>query len=476
MICRSSHYVRSARLVVALLALVSTGAVAQATNTLPAELATKVAAAVQQVIDRTHVPSASVGIVQNGHITYIAAFGQARLSPAMPASPDMHYAIGSISKQFTTACVLLLAEEGKLTLDDPVSKYFPELTRAGDVTIRNLLSHTSGYEDYAPQDYTIPAWTKPTNAQAVVHEWATKPLDFDPGTQYQYSNTNFNIVGLIVEKASGQPFWKFLSARVLTPLGLTRTIDLDTQHDQLEPTGYFRNALGPLRPALMEAPGWYFADGEMAMPVGDLLTWDISLMNQTLLKPASYTAMETEMKLKNGQGAGYGLGVAVGVRDGHRVVAHGGEVGGFVASNTVFPDDKIAVVVLTNQEASSAASAIGRAISALLLPAASTGSDAAKAEAQAKDVLTGLQAGTIDRTLFTANANFFFDKTALGDFASSLGPLGAIKSLRQTGTSLRGGMTFRGFLVEFANGTRVTITTFTTTDGKLEQFLVDAVG
>jgi len=476
MIGRHSHHLRSARLVGAILALVSTRAVAQATNTLPADLAAKVAAAVQQVIDKTHVPSASVGIVQNGHITYIAAFGQARLSPAMAASPDMHYAIGSISKQFTAACVLLLAEEGKLTLDDPVSKYFPELTRAGDVTIRNLLSHTSGYEDYAPQDYTIPAWTKPTTAQAVVHEWATKPLDFDPGTQYQYSNTNFNIVGLIVEKASGQPFWKFLSARVLTPLRLTRTIDLDTQHDQLEPTGYFRNALGPLRPALMEAPGWYFADGEMAMPVGDLLTWDISLMNQTLLKPASYTAMETEMKLKNGQGAGYGLSVAVGVRDGHRVVAHGGEVGGFVASNTVFPDDKIAVVVLTNQEASSAAGAIGRAISTLLLPPASTGSDAAKAEAQAKDVLTGLQAGTIDRTLFTANANFFFDKTALGDFASSLGPLGAIKSLRQTGTSLRGGMTFRGFVVEFANGTRVTITTFTTTDGKLEQFLVDAVG
>ena len=91
-------------------------------------------------------------------------------------------------------------------------------------TIRNLLSHTSGYEDYAPQDYTIPVWTKPTTAQTVVHEWATKPLDFDPGTQYQYSNTNFNIVGLIVEKVSGQPFWKYLSAHVLTPLGLTKTI------------------------------------------------------------------------------------------------------------------------------------------------------------------------------------------------------------------------------------------------------------
>ncbi len=449
----------------------------QGINTLPPDLAAKVQAAVTDVINRTHVPSASVGIVQNGRITYTAAFGQARLSPPTPATPDMHYAIGSISKQFTTACILLLAEEGKLTLDDPVSKYFPELTRAKEVTIRNLLSHTSGYEDYAPQDYTIPAWTKPTTAQAVVHEWATKPLDFDPGTQYQYSNTNFNIVGLIVEKASGQPFWKYLSARVLTPLGLTKTIDMDTQRDQLEPIGYFRNALGPLRPALMEAPGWYFADGEMAMPVGDLLKWDISMIDQSLLKPASYAMMETGFKLKNGQSIGYGLGVSVGTRDGHRLVAHSGEVGGFVASNVVFPDDKIAVVVLTNQEASSAAGAIARAITTLLLPPApATTTDAAKAEAQATAVLAGLQKGTIDRALFTANANFFFDKTALSDFASSLGPLGAIKSLRQTGTSLRGGMTFRGFVVEFADGTKVTITTFTTNDGKLEQFLVDAIG
>lgn len=476
MIRASRPSARFALLVATLGSLAAGRAAAQAVNTLPSDLAVKVQGAITQVIDKTHVPSASVGIVQNGRIVYVAAFGHARLSPALPAAPDMRYAIGSISKQFTAAAVLLLAEEGKLTLDDPVAKYFPELTRSNEVTIRNLLSHTSGYQDYAPQDYTIPAWTKPTTAQAIIHEWATKPLDFDPGTQYQYSNTNFNIAGLIVEKASGEPFWQFLSRRVLVPLALTRTIDLDTQHDQLEPTGYFRNALGPLRPALREAPGWYFADGEMAMPPGDLLTWDISLMNQSLLKPSSYAAMETEMVLKNGRGAGYGLGVSVGMRDGHRVVAHGGEVGGFVASNTVFPDDKIAIVVLTNQEASAAAGTIGRALSALLLPAGTASAETAAAEARATKVLAGLQKGTIDRSLFTSNANFFFNQTAVGDFASSLGSLGAIRSLRQTSTSLRGGMRHRGFAVEFANGAKVTISTYTTTDGKFEQFLIDAVG
>src|SRR6476659_8763055 len=148
----------------------------------------------------------------NGRIVYAAAFGKARLNPATPAVVSMHYPIGSISKQFTAACVLLLVEDGKMQLDDPVAKWFPELTRAKDVTLRMLLSHTSGYSDYAPQDYTIPAWTKPADPLKLVHEWAQKPLDFEPGTKWQYSNTNFVLAALIVEKVSGQPYWSFLKS------------------------------------------------------------------------------------------------------------------------------------------------------------------------------------------------------------------------------------------------------------------------
>ena len=444
-----------------------------------ADMQSKVDAAVHDVLAKTGAPSASVGIVQGGRVVFTKAYGQARLNPPMAATTDLHYAVGSISKQFTAACVLLLQEDGKLSIDDPVAKYFPELTRAKDVTIRHILSHTSGYEDYAPQDYTIPAWTKPTTADKIVHEWATKPLDFEPGSQHQYSNTNFNIAGLIVEKVSGEPFWTFLSRRVLKPLGMAHTIDLDTEHDKLEPVGYMRNALGPLRPAIMEASGWYFADGEMAMPVGDLLVWDISLMNRSLLAPASYTAMETDQRLTTGQTARYGLGVSVSVRDGHRVVSHGGEIGGFVAQNLVLPDDKIAIAVLTNQEASAAAGSITRAILALLQPsptAPGTAAVTANAEAQAKRILDGLRRGQIDRAIFTANCNFYFDQTSLDDHSKSLGPLGDVQKVTQTSTSLRGGMTFRSFDVVFANGTKVRLTTYTTSEGKLEQFLIAAIG
>jgi D-alanyl-D-alanine carboxypeptidase len=436
------------------------------------ELKSKIDAAVKQVMEKTGVPSASVGIVQGGKVVYTAAFGQARLSPDLAANPDMHYAIGSISKQFTTACILLLAEDGKLKLDDPVSRWFPELTRANEVTVRNLLTHTSGYEDYAPQDYTIPAWTKATKPLDVVREWAGKPLDFDPGTKWQYSNTNFVLAGLIVEKASGMPFWQFLETRVLQPASLKNVLNLDTDREQMEPRGYMRNAFGQLRPAILEAPGWYFADGELSMPVETLLEWDVSVMNQTLLKPASYEAFETEMKLKDGTGTHYGFGVDINVRDGHRVVAHTGEVGGFVAANAIYPDDKLAIAVLTNQEASPAASTILRAIAPLLFPARAA-ADHAATEAQVKSVLAALQQGKIDRSLFTANCNFYFSKETIGDFQSSLSPLGDVKTVAQTSEQLRGGMTFKTFNVGFGGGTSVLVTTYTTTDGKLEQFLVE---
>ena len=206
----------------------------------------------------------------------------------------MRYSIGSISKQFTAAAILMLAEEGKLSLDDPVSKYVPGLTRGDEVTIRELLSHTSGYQDFWPQDYVPPLMLQPITADGIMDRWARKPLDFDPGTKWQYSNTNYVIAGVIVEKVSGEPLLQLLSQRVFTPLGMKSVAD--TNQNKLPPTdpgGYFRYALGPLHPAPKEGKGWMFAAGELAMTAEDLATWDISMIKETVLKPASYHEMET---------------------------------------------------------------------------------------------------------------------------------------------------------------------------------------
>ena len=206
----------------------------------------------------------------------------------------MRYGIGSISKQFTAACVLLLQQEGKLSLDDPVSKYIPGLTRGNEVTIRQMLSHTSGYQDFWPQDYVPPAMEKAITPQAILDHWAKQPLDFDPGTRWQYSNTNFEIAALIVEKVSGKPFFQFVRTRILDPLGITSAVDFDAKGPtSVQPVGYMRYGLGPLRPATSTGPGWMYGAGELAMTARDLAKWDIAMINQSLLKPESYRAMET---------------------------------------------------------------------------------------------------------------------------------------------------------------------------------------
>ena len=438
------------------------------------ELRANVDAAIRQVVAKTGVPSASVGIVQGGRIVFTEAYGDARLKPELKATAAMTYPVGSISKQFTATCILLLQEDGKLTLDDKVSHWFPKLTRANDVTLREILSHTSGYEDYAPQDYTIPAWMKPTDPLRTVEEWAGKPLDFEPGTEWQYSNTNFVLAALIVQKASGVPYFDFLRTRVLTPLGLTGAINLDTERDRVEPLGYERRALAPVRPAVLEAPGWYFGDASLAMPVADLLRWDISIMNRTLLKPKEYDEFETDVKLKNGKSSHYGLGISVEHQNGHLVLEHSGEVGGFVSENVVVPDQKLAIAVLTNQEATSAAEEIAAALAPLLMPRApASAAGGLPEEKQLKAILNGLEDGRIDRTLFTPDANFYFSDETLGDFASSLKPLGEVTSLKKQSESLRGGMVYRNFEAAFAGGRRVTVSTYTMKDGKLEQLLVE---
>ncbi|HKR56610.1 MAG TPA: serine hydrolase domain-containing protein [Gemmatimonadales bacterium] len=425
----------------------------------------------RDVLRQTGVPSASLAVVRDGKVVYAQAYGDAKVDGHVAATTSMRYSIGSISKQFCAGAVLLLVQDGKLSLDDPVSKYFPDLTRASEVTIRELLSHTSGYQDYWPQDYVMPGMLDSITARQIVDRWAKIPLDFDPGTRWQYSNTNFVIAGMIVEKVSGMPFFEFLRTRVLNPLGIesVKNIDMGRLPDS-DPTGYVRYALGPARPALKEGKGWLFAAGELAMTASDLAKWDIAMMNESLLAPASYRTMETEVLLKSGVGTGYGLGVDVGMQGGHRAISHGGEVSGFTAQNVVFPDEHAAVVVLTNQDAAAASGEIANRIGARLFT--TEDASAHTHEAQAQKIFEALQKGTIDRSLFTSNANFYFNAQTLADFSSSLGPLGTPTSFVQTFRALRGGMVLRVYQVRFAQGPGVRAWTFEMPDGKLEQYQV----
>jgi CubicO group peptidase (beta-lactamase class C family) len=439
----------------------------QTVDTIDPALKARIDRIATQVLEQTGVPSASVAIVQHGKLVYTHAYGLARLEPRTPATPQMRYSIGSISKQFTAAAILLLEEQGKLKLDDPVGKYVPGLTQGDKVTIRQVLSHTSGYQDYWPEDYVMTPMLHPETAQQIIDTWGKKPLDFEPGTQWQYSNTNFVIAGRIVEVASGRPLMDLLVERVFRPLGMTSVWNSDEQKlTQTDATPYYRHALGPLRPAPKEGRGWMFAAGELAMTAHDLALWDESLIAQSVLSPESYKKMFTEVKLKDGKGSHYGLGVDVRDNRGHRAIEHSGEVSGFVSDNMVLVDDGAAVAVLTNQDAHGAASAIARLAAPLVAAIPST-----PEEMQVLGIYHDLQQGRIDRSLLAPNLSDYFTAEALADFKASLAPLGEPLSLRQTATELRGGMTFRGFEIVYP-GKRLRLTTYTYPDGKLEQYLI----
>jgi CubicO group peptidase (beta-lactamase class C family) len=443
---------------------------AQTVNTLSSDLRGKIDAVASQVLAQTGVPSASVAVVLDGKVAYTHAYGLATVTPAQPATTVMRYSIGSISKQFTVAALLILQEQGKLNLDDKVAKYLPKLTRADEITLRMVVSHTSGYQDYWAEDYVMPPMLHPATADEIMHDWAMKPLDFDPGTRWQYSNTNYVIAGRIAEMVSGEPLFTFLQEHISVPLGMKSAWDSDaTKLTSTDATAYYRHALGPLRVAPKEGKGWMFAAGELAMTAHDLALWDESLIAKNLLTLESYRQMFTEVKLKDGTGSGYGLGVFVkNERDG-LTIEHSGEVSGFVSDNIVVIDKKSAVVVLTNQDASPAASRIASSVEKLL-----TGSIMAPntVEALAQKILEGLQHGQIDRSLLAPNCDAYFSQEALDDFSASLGPLGPVLSMQQRGDSLRGGMNYRGFLATFATK-RVRISTYTYPDGKIEQYLIE---
>ena len=446
--------------------------VARADST-PSDLTTKIDKIAADALKQSGVPSASIAVVRDGKLAYAHAYGNARLQPKTPATASMRYSIGSISKEFTAAAILILQQQGKLSLDDKIAKFFPDLTDADKITLRQILSHTSGYQDYWPQDYLMPAMRKATTPQQIMDGWAKKPLDFAPGSQWQYSNTGYVIAGAIVQKVSGKTPFEFLQANVFPQLGISDAYNTNLKAlPDSDARGYSRNALGPLRPSPKEGVNWMFGAGELAMTPSDLAKWDIAMIDQRVLQPASWHAMETTIVLNDGAPANYGLGVFVGRLDSHRMISHDGEVMGFTATNLIFPDDRAAVVVLTNQDAVGTSGEIAKKIAQSLFDVQDPAAN--QALAQAKQIFAGLQQGKLERSLFTANCNSYFDAAAREDYRKSLAPLGTPTSFEQKAWRQRGGMTMRRYEIDFPKR-KLALVTYTMPDGKLEQYIVSAV-
>jgi CubicO group peptidase (beta-lactamase class C family) len=317
---------------------------------------------------------------------------------------------------------------------------------------------------------------RPTTPQHIVDKWAKKPLDFDPGTRWQYSNTGYVVAGMIAEKVSGQPLLTYLHKKIFDPLGMTSVMDQDDTNTPAFPAGYKRNALGPVRVARQPGRGWLYAAGELSMNAADLAKWDIARMNRALIPASDWIEQEAPVNRADGRTNGYGLGVFNHYARERHVIDHGGEAVGFLTQNTIYPDTKDAIIVFTNADFSGATGTLTQGIEKIVLnspePALSNEGDRLADVRTIYDMLVG---GTVDRSKFTQNLNYYFDATVIGDFRSSLGPLGAPTSIEASGPPrLRGGFVNRNFKIHYSGHSDLTLVTYAEpgADGRWEQFLV----
>ncbi len=427
---------------------------------------------IRKTVAEKHLVGLSVGVAQNGSIVLARGYGVKALGTPDSVAPTTMFAIGSVTKQFTCSAVLLLAQAGKLSLSDPVAKYFPTLTRANDITLLELGQHVSGYRDFYPLDFVDREMQKDATADSIIAEYATRPLDFEPGTRWSYSNTNFLILGRVVEKVSGQPFGTFLGQRFFTPLGMTRT-----QYDPLPggpgadmASGYTSFALGNPIPARPEGRGWAGSAGAIWSTPRDLLTWDLALIGGKVLDPGSYRTLTTARRFADGRTSGYGCGLGIRDQGPAVVLAHGGAVSGFVAENVVVPSTRSAIVLMANTDFAALGS-LEKAILEKLVPHTDvpvvSGPPAVDA---ARTFLTALASGRVDRSTLGDDYSAFLTPELVAGARRSLGALGPISKVEVDHTSERGGMEVAD--IKFVAGKQPAgALMYRTPDGKIQEFL-----
>jgi D-alanyl-D-alanine carboxypeptidase len=311
----------------------------------PAGYALAAEAAVKPYVDAGYF-SGAVLVAKDGRPIFRKAFGLADREWNVATTPETKFRLGSITKQFTATAILQLAEQGKLSLDDPISKYYAEAPAAwAPVTIRRLLTHTSGIPSYtAISGFFRQSARTDRTPQEVIELTRDKPLAFTPGEKFAYDNTGYVLLGYVIEKVSGQTYQAYLTDHVFMPLGLKNTgYDVSETILPMRAAGYSLSGAGPRNAAYLSMTVPYAA-GSLYSTVDDLLAWDQALHANKPLKASSVAAMFTDYGFK------YGFGQFVEVEDGHRVWNHGGGINGFATVLERLPDDGLTIVVLSNIE------------------------------------------------------------------------------------------------------------------------------
>jgi CubicO group peptidase (beta-lactamase class C family) len=296
-------------------------------------------------------PGCAVGVSVDGKETVARAYGMADLEHNVPNRPDTIFESGSLSKQFTAAAVLLLAREGKLSLDDPVRKYIPELPDYGaPLTIRHMLNHSSGLRDWGSVA-GLGGWPRTTRAYTHAHVLdiisRQRALNFPSGTRYSYSNSGYNLAAILVSRVSGIPFAEFSQQRIFGPLGMTRTSWRDDHRRIVKDRAIAYSDEGGTYRTLMPFENVH-GNGGLLTTVDDLLTWNHNFASHVIGDAEFVREQETAGRFNDGRAHGYALGLMVGTRHGLREVSHSGSTAGYRAHLTRFPDQQLSVAVLCN--------------------------------------------------------------------------------------------------------------------------------
>jgi CubicO group peptidase (beta-lactamase class C family) len=336
----------------------------------------------------TATPGCAVGVSTGGRTVLERAYGMSDLEHGVPNAADAIFEAGSVSKQFTAASVLLLARDGRLSLDDSVRKYLPELPDYGTpLTIRHMLTHTSGLRDWGSIE-AIAGWPRTTRAYTHAHVLdivsRQKTLNFTPGTEWSYSNTGYNLAAIIVARVSGKPFAEFTAERIFRPLGMTHTSWRDdfTRVVKHRAIAYAREADGYHQDMPFEN---VHGNGGLLTTVGDLLRWNENFEHPVVGDAAFVAEEQTPGRFTDGRAHGYGLGLSIGSYRGVREVNHSGSTAGYQAYLVRYPDQRVSVAVLCNA-ADANATQVAHAVaevylgSALTAPAAAGGGRGAAGE------------------------------------------------------------------------------------------------
>jgi D-alanyl-D-alanine carboxypeptidase len=319
-------------------------------------------------MDSQRIPGLSLAVVRAGKLLKAKGYGKASVELDAPATPATLYGLGSISKQFTAAAIMLLVEDGKMGLDDPLTNYFSWVPKEwSEVRVRHLLTHTSGIRE---QEWNggILEFDRFEHDQEEVVRTAFGPTLSRPGDKFQYSNVGYRLLGMLIEKASRQSYWDFLDRRIFQPLAMefTRNSDPKTVIPN-RARGYGISADKHVNREPVTASS-AFSQGALISSVLDMVKWDAALGSEALLKKTSLDRMWTPVRLNDGATYNYGFGWYLRPVPGHRTIAHGGGLPGFATSIWRFIDDKLTVIVLSNCETADTMR-IGFGVASLYVPA-----------------------------------------------------------------------------------------------------------